>query len=238
MHDGAVAVVRSPRVRAGVTNEPRRLSADMDLRTHAGRRFSDIYDGLALEFGPGVDPERIREITVLKFELEKAQAAGTLKLEDLVRLTGRYKASGGPRTPEKAQNGPPCAIPGPAKRRGRGMSAAPHVEAKVPPLPTQADKDADLRHYIRRIAEMPVSGGDIAAALADLAGPRAVDLQGRVGGPNERSVFSRPLCTTATGCRQPGLDASPARVAWARLCSRHQRESQARLHARRERSQG
>jgi len=58
----------------------------MDLRSLAGRRFSDIYDGLAVEFS-GADPERIREITVLKFELEKAQAAGSLSLEDLVRMS-------------------------------------------------------------------------------------------------------------------------------------------------------
>ena len=58
----------------------------MDLRSHAGRRFSDIYDALAVEFGPGADPERIREVTVLKFELERAQAAGTATLEDTVRV--------------------------------------------------------------------------------------------------------------------------------------------------------
>ena len=88
MHDGVVGAVRRPsqRARAGVTNDPRRLSADMDLRSHAGRRFSDIYDGLAVEFGPNADPERIREVTVLKFELEKAQAAGTATLEDTVRV--------------------------------------------------------------------------------------------------------------------------------------------------------
>ena len=58
----------------------------MDLRTHGGRRFSDLYDALENEFGPGADKERIREITVLKFELEKAQVAGTATLEDTVRV--------------------------------------------------------------------------------------------------------------------------------------------------------
>jgi hypothetical protein len=88
MLNGVVAGVRRPsqRARASVANDPRRLSAAMDLRTHGGRRFSDLFDALAQEFGPGADPERIREITVLKFELEKAQAAGTATLEDTVRV--------------------------------------------------------------------------------------------------------------------------------------------------------
>jgi hypothetical protein len=78
--------LRHFRARAGVTNDPRRLNAGMDLRTHAGRRFSDIYDLLAVEFGPGADPEKLRELTMLKYELEKAQAAGTATLEDTVRV--------------------------------------------------------------------------------------------------------------------------------------------------------
>jgi hypothetical protein len=88
MQEGAVATLRRPstRARAGVTNDPRRLSGDMDLRTHAGRRFSDIFDGLAVEFS-GADPEKLRELTVLKYELERAQMAGTLTLEDLVRMS-------------------------------------------------------------------------------------------------------------------------------------------------------
>jgi hypothetical protein len=86
--EGVVATLRrpTPRARAGVTNDPRRLNADMDLRSLAGRRFSDIYDGLAAEF-PGAVPEKLRELTVLKYELEKAQTAGTLTLEDLVRMS-------------------------------------------------------------------------------------------------------------------------------------------------------
>jgi hypothetical protein len=88
MQEGVVATLRrpTPRARAGVTNDPRRLNADMDLRSLAGRRFSDIYDGLAVEFS-GADPEKLRELTVLKYELERAQMAGTLTLEDLVRTS-------------------------------------------------------------------------------------------------------------------------------------------------------
>ncbi len=89
MQEGVVATLRrpTPRARAGVTNDPRRLNADMDLRSLVGRRFSDIYDGLAVEFGPGADPGKLRELTVLKYELERAQMAQTLSLEDLVRVT-------------------------------------------------------------------------------------------------------------------------------------------------------
>jgi hypothetical protein len=51
-----------------------------------GKRFADIFDALVVEFGPGADQLRVREIAVLKFELEKAQAAGTCSLEDVVRV--------------------------------------------------------------------------------------------------------------------------------------------------------
>jgi hypothetical protein len=85
--DGSVAVVvRSPRNRAHVTNDPRRLSADCDKRTHAGRLFGDLFDSVAAEF-PGADGLRVRQVALLKFELEKARAAGTLTLEDLVRTS-------------------------------------------------------------------------------------------------------------------------------------------------------
>ena len=91
----SVATVRQPNARADVTNSPRRLSAGTDLRSLDGRRFADIFDGLALEFGPAADPARLREIAVLKFELEKAQASGACSLEDTVRvhnLIGRKEA--------------------------------------------------------------------------------------------------------------------------------------------------
>jgi hypothetical protein len=58
----------------------------MDLRTMGGRRFSDLFDALSVEFGPGADLERIREVAVLKFELERVQAAGTATLEDTDRV--------------------------------------------------------------------------------------------------------------------------------------------------------
>jgi hypothetical protein len=79
--------------RAGVTNEPRRLSPNVDMRSVDGRRFTDIYDALSLDH-PGADSCKLREVTVLKFELEKAQAAGKCTLEDVVRvhnLINRYE---------------------------------------------------------------------------------------------------------------------------------------------------
>ena len=88
-------VLTAPRgvnARAGVTNEPRRLSPDVDMRSIPGRRFTDIYDALSLDF-PGADSGKLREVTVLKFELERAQAAGECSLEDTVRvhnLINRY----------------------------------------------------------------------------------------------------------------------------------------------------
>ena len=85
MEGSAAAVVRSPRVRAHLTNDPRRLNADCDKRSHAGRLFGDIFDSVAADF-PGADGLRIRRIALLRFELEKARAAGTLTLEDTVRM--------------------------------------------------------------------------------------------------------------------------------------------------------
>ena len=51
-------VLTAPRgvnARAGVTNEPRRLSPDVDMRSVDGRRFTDIFDALSLDH-PGADP--------------------------------------------------------------------------------------------------------------------------------------------------------------------------------------
>jgi hypothetical protein len=84
--DGSVAtVVRSPRNRAHVTNDPRRLASNCDKRTHDGRLFGDLYDSVAAEF-PGADGLKVRQVALLRYELEKARAAGTLTLEDVVRV--------------------------------------------------------------------------------------------------------------------------------------------------------
>ena len=47
--------------------------------------FCDLYDSVAAEF-PLADPGRVRQVALLRFELEKARAAGTLTLEDSVRV--------------------------------------------------------------------------------------------------------------------------------------------------------
>src|SRR5271156_5815077 len=86
MLSGATVVTRRSKLRARVTNTPRRLAADVDLRSPDGRLFADIFDGLAAEVGPGADPARLREVTFLKFELERAHASGACSLEDIVRL--------------------------------------------------------------------------------------------------------------------------------------------------------
>ncbi len=86
MENSVAVVVRSPRNRAHVTNDPRRLAAHVDKRTHDGRMFGDIYDSVAADF-PGADGVKVRQIALLRFELEKARAAGTLSLEDTVRVS-------------------------------------------------------------------------------------------------------------------------------------------------------
>jgi hypothetical protein len=85
MEGGVVMAARQPNARAGVTNDPTRLAPDIDKRTHAGRLFRDLFDSVAAEF-PGADPARVREVARLKYELERAQAAGTATLEDTVRV--------------------------------------------------------------------------------------------------------------------------------------------------------
>ncbi len=84
---GNLAVASRPsKLRSALTNDPRRLAVDIDMRSVEGRRFADIFDALRIEFGPSADPGRLREIAVLKFELEKAQASGACALEDIVRV--------------------------------------------------------------------------------------------------------------------------------------------------------
>ncbi len=83
MQGGAATATRPVNKRAALTNDPRRLSVDVDMRGVDGRRFADIFDALAGEF-PSADPARIREIAVLKFASEKALSAGAW--EDVVRL--------------------------------------------------------------------------------------------------------------------------------------------------------
>ena len=75
--------LRHPSQRAGLTNDPRRLRADIDMRSPDGRLFADIYDALAFEFADA-GADRIRDIAVLRFSAEKAVAVGAF--EDVVRL--------------------------------------------------------------------------------------------------------------------------------------------------------
>jgi hypothetical protein len=82
--EGSVAVgVRPPASRASSTNDPRRLRLDVDMRSVDGRRFADIFDGLAQEFAD-LDPAHIRDIAILRFAAEKALSVGNF--EDVVRL--------------------------------------------------------------------------------------------------------------------------------------------------------
>lgn len=76
---------RPSKLRSWLTNNPRRLSSDVDRRSAEQRRFGDLYDALVIEL-PGADPVRLREIALLRFEHERGQAAGTVSLEDSVRV--------------------------------------------------------------------------------------------------------------------------------------------------------
>jgi hypothetical protein len=61
---------RLNRRRAIMTNDPRRLSG-IDMRTSAGRRYRNIVDQIAAEFG-AVNPI---ELARLRYTLEETQAA-------------------------------------------------------------------------------------------------------------------------------------------------------------------
>jgi hypothetical protein len=66
----AVRPTRLNRRRAIMTNDPRRLNG-IDMRTSAGRRYRDIVDQLATEFG-AVNPIALRELAGLRFPLSPA----------------------------------------------------------------------------------------------------------------------------------------------------------------------
>jgi hypothetical protein len=94
MTDAALRAVipstRLPRRRSIMTNDPRRLDG-IDMRTSAGRRYRDIVDALAIEFGVAVNPVALRELAGLRYTLEQTQAAvvaGDARApSDLVRVS-------------------------------------------------------------------------------------------------------------------------------------------------------
>ena len=79
----AVAERNPANNRSVISNDPRRLSADVDMRSPDGRLFADCFDQLAIEF-PEASPLKLREVAILKFAAEKAVASGAY--EDVVRL--------------------------------------------------------------------------------------------------------------------------------------------------------
>jgi hypothetical protein len=66
------------------------LLPGIDRRTRLGRRYQDIVQALAAEYG-GVNPVALRELATLRFTLEREQGAivaGDVRsVEQLVRLT-------------------------------------------------------------------------------------------------------------------------------------------------------
>jgi hypothetical protein len=85
MQCNAAIATRPVNNRSALSNDLRRLRADVDMRSAEGRRFGDVFDALAVEFS-GADAGRIRELALLKYEHERAQASGLCSLEDTVRI--------------------------------------------------------------------------------------------------------------------------------------------------------
>ena len=57
----------------------------VDGRSPSAKRYRDFIDALIVEFGAH-DPIRLREVALLKLELEKAQTADECSLEDSIRV--------------------------------------------------------------------------------------------------------------------------------------------------------
>jgi hypothetical protein len=112
--------------RSVVSNEPRRLSASVDMRSPDGRLFADCYDILAVEF-PDADPLKVREVAVLKFAAEKAVASGAW--EDVVRL---HNLAARKEAPLRA-----------AKRAMRVALPGPQAPASAPDLSQLSDAQLD-----------------------------------------------------------------------------------------------
>ncbi len=64
--------------------DPRRLAADIDMRSPDAQRFARIYDQLVAGEFAEADPVPLRDICVLRFAAEKALSGGNF--EDVVRL--------------------------------------------------------------------------------------------------------------------------------------------------------
>jgi hypothetical protein len=106
--------------RSVISNEPRRLSASVDMRSPDGRLFADCYDLLAVEF-PDADPLKLREVAVLKFAAEKAVASGAW--EDVVRLHNLAARKEAPlRAAMRAVRGTPPPSPSAAAALPRDLS--------------------------------------------------------------------------------------------------------------------
>ena len=116
MQDGAtIATDRPVNTRSSLTNDPRRLSAEADMRSADGRLFADLYDAVAGEFGSDADPTRLREIATLRFASEKALLVGNW--EDVVRLANAIEKK------ERSLR---------ARRRALAAAPSPSVRHKLP----------------------------------------------------------------------------------------------------------
>ena len=75
MQGNAAIATRPVNNRSALSNDLRRLRADVDMRSAEGRRFCDIYDALAVEFS-GADAGRIRELAFSSSRERAAQPKG------------------------------------------------------------------------------------------------------------------------------------------------------------------
>ena len=120
MFEGTVAVERSPRLRAKVTNNLWQSPDGLDQRSPRGRRWRDLLDGLIAEYGTSY-PEKLRSLAVLKLSLEATQEAvlrgDILRSEDIVRLEnliGRRERELGARARARLATAPSSAAAAPA----------------------------------------------------------------------------------------------------------------------------
>jgi hypothetical protein len=157
--------------RSVVSNEPRRLSASVDMRSPDGRLFADCYDILAVEF-PDADPLKVREVAVLKFAAEKAVASGAW--EDVVRL---HNLAARKEAPLRA-----------AKRAMRVALPGPQAPASAPDLSQLSDAQLDRLYALLSEESQRESAAEALRMDAEARLPREATYPPKLKRPSVASV--------------------------------------------------
>lgn len=123
--DTAIAGNRLPALRSKLTNDATLLPG-VDRRTRLGRRYQDIVEALAIEYG-SANPVALRELAALRFTLEREQGAivaGDVRsVEQLVRLTNTIERKERALRAAKRQASQPPSLDSYLKKHRNGAQA-------------------------------------------------------------------------------------------------------------------